>query len=461
MTAGDHIVRVGNGQGFWGDSEIGPRQLVDAGVVDYLTLDYLAEVTMSILQKARSKDPSLGYAADFVTQLDQILPSCVERGIRVVANAGGVNPRACAAAVAQVIERHGLDARVALVSGDDILDRLPQIVDAGAPLANLGDGRPLRPEIERVRSANAYLGAFPIAEALGKGADIVVTGRVTDASLIVGPLIHEHGWSPTDHDRLAAATIAGHIIECGTQCTGGNYHGWRDVPDLAGIGYPYVEVAANGDFVVTKPEGTGGLVDVGTVTAQLLYEIGDPTAYLGPDVITDFTSPSVTLQGKDRVEVRGAKGSAPTDDLKVSVSLVDGFRIVAQLVVGGPDAVEKAHLTADILFERLRRDGIEFPTSDRLVEVVGAGTLYAGMPEDTCEQADPPEVLLRVAVRSPDRRALARLGAEVAPLLTTGPPGLTGFAGGRPRPSEVMRFWPALVPKSLVQAHVEIVEEAS
>lgn len=455
----DTIVRVGNGQGFWGDSEIGPRQLVRSGVIDYLTLDYLAEVTMSILQKARSKNPDLGYAADFVTQLDQILPECVEKGIKIVANAGGINPRACAAAVAQVIERHGLDARVARVSGDDILQRLPEIFAAGAPLAHLSSGSPLEPLSGEVRSANAYLGAFPIAAALGRGADIVVTGRVTDASLIVGPLIHEFGWTPGDYDQLAAATIAGHIIECGTQCTGGNYDRWRDVPDLAGIGYPYVEVSANGDFVVTKPEGTGGLVDIGTVTAQLLYEIGDPRAYAGPDVVTDFTSPTLAQDGPDRVSVTGARGHAPTADLKVSVSLADGYRIVGQLVVGAPDAVEKAHLTAEILFERLRRDGIEFPDADRLVEVIGANTLYAGMPPEVPAPADPPEVLLRVAVRSRDRRALARLGAEIAPLLTTGPPGLTGFAGGRPRPSEVMRFWPALVPKNLVPAHVEVIGE--
>jgi Acyclic terpene utilisation family protein AtuA len=459
VTGGPGTVRIGNGQGFWGDSVRGPLQLVRDGRLDYLTMDYLAEVTMSILQKMRARDAGQGYATDVVAQLERILVSCLDQGVKVVANAGGINPGACATALADVARRLGVDVRIATVSGDDLLPRLPHLLTQGHDFHNLDTGELLAPHLDRVRSANAYLGAFPIAQALDEGADVVITGRVTDASLTIGPLVHAFGWKPDDLDLLAAGTVAGHIIECGTQATGGNYDRWRDVPDLARIGFPVVEFAPSGDFVVTKPDGTGGLVDVGTVTAQLVYEIGDPARYLGPDVVTDFTGIRLDQVGRDRVRVTGARGRAATESYKVSLSTHEGWRIVSQLTVGGPDAVEKARLTADILFARLAEDGVTYPARDIGVDVLGAGALYPGMPPTAGTAGrEPDEVVLRVAVRSPDRRALDRLGREVASLLTSGPPGLTGFAGGRPRAGEVVGFWPALVDKSAVTAVVEVPE---
>lgn len=455
-------VLVGNGQGFWGDSARGPLQLVRGGGIHYLTMDYLAEVTMSIMQKMRSRNPDAGYATDFVSQLERILPECLDRGIRIVANAGGVNPDACADAVAEVVRRLGLSGvKVATVAGDDIMGDLPALVNSGHSLANIDTGERLEGQLDRVQSANVYLGALPIVEALRGGADIVVTGRVTDPSLTVAPLVYEFGWSMDDFDKLAAATVAGHILECGTQTTGGNYDRWREVPDLSKIGYPIVEAYEDGSFVVTKKQGTGGLIDIGTVTAQLLYELGDPNRYLTPDVTADFTTIELDEEGPNRVRVSGVKGTAPTDTYKVSVSLHSGWKNTAQLTVGAPDAPEKAQLTADILFSRLADEGIEFPPQDRLVEVLGTNVLYSGMlPEDPNGSRTPTEVLLRIAVRSPDRAAVDRLGAELASLLLSGPPGLTGFAGGRPRASEIVGYWPALIDKQRVTSAVAVREVA-
>lgn len=451
-----NVVKVGNGQGFWGDSARGPIQLVQGGGIDYLTMDFLAEVTMSIMQKLRSRNPEAGYATDFVSQLERILPHCVEHGIKVIANAGGVNPDACAAAVDDVVRKLGLNVTVATVGGDDVMADLPRLISEGHPLVNMNSDAPLAGALDRVQSANVYLGAFPIAEALAAGADIVITGRVTDPSLTLAPLIHEFGWTETDFDLLAAGTVAGHILECGTQCTGGNYDRWETVPDLATIGYPIVEVAPNGEFVVTKKDGTGGLVDVGTVTAQLLYELGEPERYLTPDVVADFTTIQLEQAGVDRVRVQGVKGTAPTDSFKVSISTLDGWRTTAQLTVGGPDAAAKARATADILLARLAEDGVSFAEGDCLVEVIGTNVLYDGMISEPASA--PSEVVLRVAVRSADRKAVNQLGAELASLLTSGPPGLTGFAGGRPKASEIVGFWPALIDKSAVQSRVQVKE---
>jgi hypothetical protein len=450
------LVRIANGQGFWGDSLLGPIRLVNEGPLDYLTLDYLAEVTMSIMQKLKSRDPSAGYATDFVQMVRRVLPQCQARGIKIIANAGGVNPHACLEAVAGVVRQLGLrGVRIAMIEGDDILSRLPEIIAAGHPLKNMDSGEPLAAYVSRATSANVYIGAASIVEALEGGADIVIAGRATDPSLVVAPMVYEFGWSWDDFDRLAAATVAGHIIECGAQCTGGNFTNWRDVPDMARIGYPIVEASPDGRFVVTKHEGTGGLVNSQTVTSQLVYEMGDPARYLTPDCIADFSSIQLRDVGAHRVEVSGVRGLPPTDTYKVSISFQDGYKLVGQLTIAGPDAIAKAQACADIVFARAAMDGVLVAPEDRMVELVGTGVCHQGIwPTVT----DPPEVVLRIGARGKDRAALDRLGMEIIPLVTSGPPGVTGFAGGRPKASEIISYWPALLAKPLIQTKVTIKE---
>jgi hypothetical protein len=449
-------VLVANGQGFWGDSILGPIRLVREGPLDYLTLDYLAEVTMSILQKQRARNPDTGYATDFVRLIDRILPEIVAKKVRVVANAGGVNPRACMRAVMKVVEKHGFrGVGVGIVEGDDVFPRLDELLAAGEKLANMDTGEPLAGVRDRVTSANVYLSAFPIARALDQGAQIVITGRGTDPGLVLGPLIHEFGWTPSDHDRLAAGTIAGHVVECGAQCTGGNYTDWRKVPDMARIGYPIVEARPDGTFVITKHAGTGGLVDESTVAHQLAYEMGDPRAYLGPDVVADFTSFRMEREGPDRVRFTGVRGAAPTPTYKVSISYDDGWKATGQLTISGPDALEKAKLCAEIVWKRLALDGFEYAPEERLVEFLGANVCHAGIP--AAENGAPSEVVLRMGAKGPDREKVDRFGMELVPLVTSGPPGVTGFAGGRPKATEIVGFWPALVGKDKIVPRVEVV----
>ncbi len=447
-------MRIGNGQAFWGDTPSGPTQLVERGDIDYLTMDFLAEVTMSVLQKARRRRPEAGHATDFVGILERVLPACRQRGIRIVANAGGVNPTACAEACETVVRELGLAGmRIGVVDGDDIVDDLKALVGDGQ-LANLDTGEPLGPHLDEVLSANAYLGAGPIAAALGRGAHVVITGRVADAALTLGPLLHEYGWALDDWDRLAAGVVAGHIIECGTQATGGNFDRWREVPDPAHIGWPIVEIDPDGTFVVTKPAGTGGMVTADTVTAQVLYEIGDPARYLAPDVVADFTSFRLLDEGTDRVRITGVRGRPATDTYKVSIGLDAGWKASGQLVVAGPEAAAKAHAVAELLFARLAADGVAFGIDEQLVEVLGTGVVFPGMVAGT----DPVEVVLRVGVRHADRHRVDRFGRELAALVTAGPSGLTGFAAGRPKASDVVGFWPALVTKDRVTPRVQVRE---
>jgi hypothetical protein len=450
-------VLVANGQGFWGDSILGPIRLLREGPLDYLTLDYLAEVTLSIMQKLRARDPRKGYATDFVALVDRVLPELVAKGVKVIANAGGVNPHACVEALLEVARKHGVTGlRIGVVEGDDILADLDDLMERGEEFRNMDTGEPLATVRDRVTSANVYLGAFPIAEALGQGAQIVLTGRGTDPGLVLGPLIHEFGWGPADHDLLAAGTIAGHIVECGAQCTGGNYTDWRKVPDLANVGYPVIDARRDGSFAVTKHPGTGGLVTRDTVAHQLVYEMGDPARYLTPDCVADFTSFEMDEDGPDRVLVRGVRGAAPTDTYKVSMSYQDGWKATGQLTISGPDALEKARLAADIVWKRLAYDGFEYAPEERLVELVGAGVCHDGIAG--AGASNPPEVVLRMGVKGPDRAKVDRFGMELVPLVTSGPPGVTGFAGGRPKATEIIGFWPALMKKDLVRTRVTVHE---
>lgn len=449
-------VLIANGQGFWGDSILGPIRLVNEGPLDYLTLDYLAEVTMSIMQKLKGRDPSAGYATDFVKMVERVLPKCREKGIKIVANAGGVNPQACRDAVADTIRKLGITGvKIGVVEGDDILADLKSLIDSGEAFKNMDTGEALAPYVDKVMSANVYIGAEPIVEALQLGADIVITGRATDPSVVLAPMMYEFGWTMDDFDKLAAGTIAGHIVECGAQCTGGNFTNWREVPDMARIGYPIIEAHPDGSFVVTKHEGTGGLVNLQTVSSQLVYEMGDPSSYITPDCIADFTSIQLAQESPERVAVNGIKGSPATDTYKVSISFQDGFKLVGQLTVAGPDAVAKAKLCADIVFDRVAMDGVEFAPEERFVEIVGTNVCHAGI---TAAPVEPAEVVLRIGAKGHDRAKLNRLGMEIVPLVTSGPPGVTGFAGGRPKATDIISYWPALISKEKVKCSVSVEE---
>jgi len=455
QTSGSNrIVRVAAGQGFWGDWLDAPRRQVEGGPVDYLMLDYLAEVTMSILQKQKERDPNMGYARDFIGAMESVLPAVVDRGVRVVANAGGVNPVACARAVLDVAKARGAEGklRVGVVTGDDLLPHLDALIEKGHPLANMETGEPLATVRDRVLSANAYIGSVPIVEALAREANVVVTGRSTDTALTMAPLRHEFGWGATDWDRLAAGIIAGHIIECGAQCSGGNcLYDWRNIPDLANVGYPIVEASADGTFVVTKHPGTGGRINVPSVTEQLVYEMGDPHSYITPDVVADFTSIHLAPDGENRVRVFGITGRPATDKLKVSIAYREGFKAVGSLVYAWPDALEKAQLADRVLRERLDNMGLRF--DQVLSEFVGVSATHGPL---TVMAGEAPEVQWRIGVRSSDRKAVERFTREIAPLVLNGPPTVTGFAGGRPKVEEIVAYWPALVDKSVVQTKVEI-----
>jgi hypothetical protein len=450
-------VRIACGQGFWGDMLEAPVQQVRGGPIDYLMLDYLAEVTMSIMQKQRARDPASGYARDFVPLMREILPDCVERNIRVTANAGGVNPEGCAAAVREVARELNLAGRLRIgtVTGDDIMPYLDDFLARGMELRNMDTGEPLSEVRDRIQSANVYLGAWPMVEALGRGAQVVITGRATDTGLTLAPIIHEFGWGRTDWNKLSAGTIAGHIIECGAQCSGGNcQYDWQSIPDLAGVGYPVVEVYPDGSFFVTKHKGTGGRISVPTIKEQLIYEMGDPRHYITPDCVADFTTVRLEEAGENRVRVYGIEGQPETEFFKVSISYSAGFKAVGTLVYSWPDAYEKARAADKILRTRLERLGLRF--EEILTEFVGINATHgrlAGEPPP-----DIPEVQLRVGVRDSNRLTVERFTKEIAPLILTGPPGVTGFAGGRPKVEEIVAFWPALIPKTEIHTRVEVLE---
>jgi hypothetical protein len=450
-------IRIAGGQGFWGDMLDAPVRQVEGGPIDYLMLDYLAEVTMSIMQKQRARDAFAGYARDFVPLMKQILPRCVERNIRVTANAGGVNIAGCAEAVRETARELGLNGkfRIGIVTGDDIMPRVDELLARGIELRNMDTGEPLSSVRERIQSANVYLGAWPMVEALNRGAQVVITGRATDTGLTLAPIIHEFGWKETDWDKLSAGTIAGHIIECGAQSSGGNcQYDWRNIPDLANVGFPIAEAYPDGHFVITKHEGTGGRVNVPGIKEQLLYEMGDPHAYITPDCVADFTTIRLEDAGMDRVRVFGIKGQPATEFLKVSISYSAGFKAVGTLVYSWPDAYEKARAADKILRARLERLGLSF--DQILTEYVGVNATHgplAGEPSP-----DLAEVQLRMGVRGPDKKAIERFTKEIAPLILTGPPGVTGFAGGRPKVEEIVAYWPALIPKTEIRPRVEVSE---
>lgn len=450
-------IRIGNGQGFWGDNVDAPVELLRRGPIDYIGMDYLAEVTLSIMMRQKLKNPELGYATDFIDFVRRVLPEAKERNVKILSNAGGLNPRACRRKIFEVAKELGVSGvRVGVVEGDDLLDRLPELLDAGHELSNMDTGEPLRDVADRMMSANAYLGAQPVVEALAQDADIVLCGRVTDTALGLAPMVHEMGWSWDDWDRLAAGTIAGHILECGAQCTGGNFSRWWEVPDLWDVGYPIVEATESGEFTVTKHEGTGGMVTVDTVSEQLLYEMGKPDEYITPDVVADFTSIRLEQNGENRVKVSDIRGRPRTDTLKISASYLAGYKAGGQITISGPRAVDKAKLAAETVWKRLERAGAGFAPEDREEELVGVSACLPGIlpvPDD------PPEVVLRLGVKGTDAAKVTRFGKEIAPLITAGPPGVTGFAGGRPKAQEVVAYWPALLAREEVEDRIEVTVE--
>jgi hypothetical protein len=420
-------------------------------------MDYLAEVTMSILQKQKNKNPAMGYARDLPELVGKILPVCLEKGIKIITNGGGVNPLACADAIMEKsLELNLPKVDVAVVLGDDILHGIDDIISAGCELNNMETGESIADYKDKLLSANVYFGAFPIVDALKKGADIVITGRTTDTGLTLGPMIYEFGWSDDNYDLLSAGTIAGHILECGAQATGGNFLGdWQSVVNMESIGFPIAEAYPNGEVIITKHENTGGRVSFETVAEQLVYEIGDPKDYITPDCVADFSSVKLEDLGNDRVRVYGAKGSKETDFYKVSCSYHAGYSAAGSLTYSWPQALTKARAADTILRKRLENLGLEF--DEIRSEFVGYNSTHGPLAEDIDEEKIN-EIMLRIAVRSQDRDSVKRFGKEIAPLILTGPPSVTGFAGGRPKPSEVISYWPALLPKNMVEPIVKILE---
>ena len=449
------MIRIANGSAFWGDSAESPLELLRGGPLDYLTLDYLAEITMSILQKLRARDPRAGYAHDFVGVIQRGARDIVERGVKVVTNAGGMNPVGCRDAVAAVLQAAGYGGRtkIGVVTGDDIMPQLDQMMERGIAFTNMDTGEPLSLIRSRVQSANVYFGAFPIAEALCRGAGIVITGRCNDAALALGSMVREFGWKADDWDRISSGTIAGHVIECGAQCTGGNCQAdWESIPDFAGIGYPIIEAESDGTFVITKHAGTGGRVNVASVTEQLLYEIGDPTRYITPDGIADFTTIRLDQQGSDRVRFSEIKGRAATDTYKVSISYSAGFKAVGTLAYSWPDAHKKARAADQILRQRIDRLGLKLAAIHS--ELVGVNACHGEMSGEPAN--DIAEVVLRIGARSMEKAPVERFLKEIIPIALNGPPSVTGLNAGRSKVEEIIAYWPALIPKTAVTPQVEV-----
>ncbi len=434
-------IRIANAGGYWGDDLSQFHRQVELGPVDYVTLDFLAEITMSILQKQRARDPETGFARDFIAQVEETLDLLLKRRVKVITNAGGVNPAACRRAVLATAARKGRPIHVAAVLGDDLMPRLDELIAAGANLDNMEDHRAFASVRERVSSANAYFGAWPVVDALKTGAQIVVTGRVTDTGITLAPMIHAFGWAADDWDRLAAGIVAGHIIECGAQSTGGNFTDWREIPRFAGIGYPIVEMHADGSFFVTKHDDTDGAVTVRTVKEQLVYEMGDPRSYITPDVVADFGSIRLEQDGKDRVRVWGIAGRPAPPSLKISAAHGEGWKASGTLIISGPDAEAKAKAFDGLFWKRL---GLEFDA--RLTEYVGVSACWGPLAPKT----DAPEVMLRFGVRDRDRAKIEKFSRMLPAVILSGPPGVA-VTGGRPQAQEVVAYWPALVQRQFIR----------
>ena len=444
-------IRIANGQGFWGDSIQAPLDLIKYGKIDYLTLDYLAEVTLSVMQRQKNISPKKGYAYDFVELIKLSINDILDKNIKIITNAGGVNALECSNIIKKIAnESNCKDIKIGIVYGDDILNNIKHFIDDGLSLKNMDTGEVINEIEDDICSANVYINSFTIKEALDKGADIVLCGRVSDPGLSLGPMLHEFNWSNTDYNKLASGTLAGHIIECGAQCTGGNHTNWKNVPNLETVGYPIVEIDENANFKVFKDNSSGGLINRFTITEQILYEMGDPKNYISPDVCIDFTSFKLIDNNNNSVSVTNVKGFKPTNTYKVSISYLSGYKATGQLTISGPDAYKKAIKTADIIWKRLMNVGCEF-------EEINTEFLGLTNCDDEYIKSNISEIVLRLSVKDKDREKVVRFGKEIAPVITNGLPGITGFAGGRPKPQEIISYWPTLIPKTLIRCKVDII----
>ena len=443
---------IGNGQGFWGDSIDAPKKLIKDGPLDYLTLDYLAEVTLSIMQRQKLKDPKYGYAKDFITLMKEVIKDVRDKNIKIITNAGGVNPNECRNALKDIALQSYSDVKIGVITGDDIYKKLDKFYKHGVSFRHLNTKEDFKTIQHKIYSANVYIDSFSIADALSQGAQIVLAGRVSDPGLTLGPCIYEYGWGKDDYDLLASGTLAGHIIECGAQCTGGNYTKWKDVKDLANIGYPIAEIYKDGRFNITKHKNTGGIVNKETILEQVLYEMGDPKSYISPDVIVDFTSFRIKNNKKNNISVTDVKGKEGTDSYKVSISYFGGYKATGQLTISAPDAIEKANLTADIIWSRLKSAGFSFDKQS--TELLGISPLKYDIIDKNQYEND---IILRLGVKDNDYNNVKRFTQEIAPVITSGPPGITGFSGGRPKVQEVVAYWPTLVPKELINTEITVI----
>ena len=444
------MIRIANAQGFWGDSVNAPVEMLKYGDIDYLTLDYLAEVTISIMQRQKLKNPNLGYAKDFVDLVVDNIDLIKHNNIKIITNAGGANPIACAKAIKSNI-KDSESIKIAVIQGDDIYENLEKYVDDIDTFENIDTNESFHLISSKVTSANVYIDSFCVKDALSLGADIVLCGRVTDPGLTLGPMLHEFNWQKNDFNKLASGTLAGHIIECGAQCTGGNFSGWENVDNYDNIGYPIVNMHSSGDFFISKPENSGGLLNKYTVIEQILYEMGNPKMYLSPDVVVDFTSFSIT-EKDNFVHIKNVRGSKPTKTYKVSLSYESGYKATGQLTLTGPNVYDKAIKTSEIIWKRLENYGVFF--ENKKTEFLGYSSCHKDViptPKSTNE------IVLRLSVKDNDIDKIKSFSKEIAPVITNGPSGITGFSGGRPKPQNIVAYWPALISKDKIQTSIKVI----
>ena len=441
-------IKIANGQGFWGDSVDAPFNLIKDSNIDYLTLDYLAEVTMAIMQKQYNKNSERGYALDFIDLIKRSKDLIISKNIKIITNAGGVNPHKCAHEIKKITSD---DIKIAVIDGDNIVDKIHDYINSGINFNNLDNGRSIDSIKDSICSANIYIDSFVVSEALQSNPDIVLGGRITDPGLVVGPCIHEFGWKRKEYKKLASATVAGHIVECGAQCTGGNHTRWWEVSDLNNIGYPIISINENGLFYVSKDKGTGGLINKLTVTEQLLYEMGDPKSYLSPDVTVDFTSINLEEDGEDVVSISNVQGYEPTNTFKVAVNYISGYKANGKLTVTAPYSIQKANKISELVLDRLKNKGIVF--DEHRVDLIGYNSCTS---EVITLNEDPNEVVVSISVKDKSKNKIEQFSKELAPLITNGPPGITGFSGGRPKVQEVISYWPTLISKEMVDTNVRI-----